>query len=72
MRRQKGFENGVVLTDVIWLAPLRFVHPERRSHLYYTARFWRNFYRAMLTHGIRSAMAKLLGLVLVQWRSLDG
>jgi hypothetical protein len=26
MRRQKGFENGVVLTDVIWLAPLRFVH----------------------------------------------
>jgi len=31
----------------------------------FAARFWRNFYRAMLTHSIRSAMAKLLGVVLV-------
>jgi hypothetical protein len=30
----------------------------------FAARFWRNFYRAMLTHGVRSAMTKLLMLVL--------
>jgi hypothetical protein len=26
----------------------------------FAARFWRNFYRAMLTHSVRSAMTKLL------------
>jgi hypothetical protein len=29
----------------------------------FAARFWRNFYRAMLTHSIRSAMTKLLVLL---------
>jgi hypothetical protein len=30
----------------------------------FAARFWRNFYRAMLTHSVRSAMTKLLILLL--------
>jgi hypothetical protein len=30
----------------------------------FAARFWRNFYRAMLTHSVRSAMTKLLMLFL--------
>ena len=30
----------------------------------FAARFWRNFYRAMLTHSVRSAMTKLLAVVL--------
>jgi hypothetical protein len=30
----------------------------------FAARFWRNFYRAMLTHSVRSAMTKLLVAVL--------
>jgi hypothetical protein len=30
----------------------------------FAARFWRNFYRAMLTHGVRSAMTKLLAVAL--------
>jgi hypothetical protein len=30
----------------------------------FAARFWRNFYRAMLTHSVRSAMTKLLMVVL--------
>ncbi len=31
----------------------------------FAARFWRNFYRAMLTHSIRSAMTRLLTIVFV-------
>jgi hypothetical protein len=31
----------------------------------FVARFWRNFYRAMLTHTVRNAMTKLLLLILV-------
>jgi hypothetical protein len=31
----------------------------------FAARFWRNFFRAMLTHSVRSAMTKFLGAVLV-------
>lgn len=31
----------------------------------FATRFWRNFYRAMLTHSIRSAMTKLLTIVIV-------
>lgn len=30
----------------------------------FAARFWRNFYRAMLTHSVRSAMIKLLAVLL--------
>jgi|HubBroStandDraft_4_1064222.scaffolds.fasta_scaffold24817_1 hypothetical protein len=30
----------------------------------FSVRFWRNFYRAMLTHSVRSAMTKLLGVAL--------
>jgi hypothetical protein len=38
----------------------------------FAARFWRNFYRAMLTHSVRSAMAKLLGLVLAAFLLAHG
>jgi hypothetical protein len=38
----------------------------------FAARFWRNFYRAMLTHSVRSAMTKLLGLVLVAFFLAQG
>jgi hypothetical protein len=31
----------------------------------FATRFWRNFYRAMLTHSIRNAMTKLLTIVIV-------
>jgi transcriptional regulatory protein LevR len=31
----------------------------------FAARFWRNFYRAMLTHTMRSAMAKLVVAVAI-------
>jgi hypothetical protein len=30
----------------------------------FATRFWRNFYRAMLTHSVRSAMTKLLVVAL--------
>lgn len=38
----------------------------------FAARFWRNFYRAMLTHGIRSAMTKLLGVILAAFLLVHG
>ncbi len=31
----------------------------------FAARFWQNFYRAMLTHSVRSGMSKLRGILLV-------
>jgi hypothetical protein len=39
----------------------------------FAARFWRNFYHAMLTHTVRNAMAKLLlGLVILMLPGLHG
>lgn len=39
----------------------------------FVARFWRNFYHAMLTHTVRNAMAKLLlGLLLIALPSFHG
>jgi len=37
----------------------------RNEPAIFVARFWRNFYRAMITHTVRNAMAKLLLLVAV-------
>jgi hypothetical protein len=39
----------------------------------FAARFWRNFYHAMLTHTVRNAMAKLLlGIVIIMLPGLRG
>jgi hypothetical protein len=38
----------------------------------FASRFWRNFYRAMLTHSVRSAMTKLLGVVLAAYLLAHG
>jgi hypothetical protein len=38
----------------------------------FAARFWRNFYRAMLTHSVRSAMTRLLGVVLAAFLLANG
>jgi hypothetical protein len=45
----------------------------RNEPAVFVARFWRNFYHAMLTHTVRNAMAKLLlGLLLVALPAFHG
>lgn len=45
----------------------------RKEPAVFAARFWRNFYHAMLTHTVRNAMTKLsLGLLLISFIAFHG